>query len=152
PEPPELRGAVLRAYFGGRFDVGGAGYVDNVYGYDIKSAYPSIQQHLPCLACGVTWAGTRTYDAAAPWALWHVQWSIPRGSIWAPFPWRFNQSIYYLGRGEGWYHASEVAAALRLYPTCLDVLEGFVMSPGCDHRPFDWIPSVYERRRELEQA
>jgi hypothetical protein len=97
PEPPELHDPVRRVYFGGRFDVAGAGYVDDVYGYDIKSAYPYIQQHLPCLACGVNWEKTRTYDPAGPWALWRVRWDIPRSNTWAPFPWRHKQSIYYLG-------------------------------------------------------
>jgi hypothetical protein len=26
------------------------------------------------------------------------------------------------------------------------------MTPGCDHKPFGWIPKVYEQRRKLEQA
>lgn len=160
-EPSWARDAVLTAYYGGRFDTTGAGYVGPCYDYDIRSAYPTFLQDLPCLA-HATWMPTDHYDPEPPWALWAVVWRVPEGTPWPPFPLRYDRRILYPLDGQGWYHASEVAAAVRwwgLNPRVgppapgecgIRVLRGFVIRPGCDEQPFAFVPEVFDERTSLK--
>lgn len=45
--PTEYQKIAYENYFGGRFEVFKRGYFDQVYEYDIKSAYPSVIKRLP---------------------------------------------------------------------------------------------------------
>lgn len=150
--PPEsIADPVLRGYYGGRFEIAGTGFFENVHSYDINSAYPSVLQHVPCLK-HVTYQETTTYDPDAI-ALWRVEWNVGDNHRWGPFPWRnYNKSIHYPVNGEGWYWYKEVAAARRMYGAdAIRVTEGIVLTPQCGHTPFDFIPDVYNVRKEYKR-
>lgn len=50
--PASMRRAVSCAFFGGRFEQCVRGPINLVWGYDLASAYPYAECHLPCLAHG----------------------------------------------------------------------------------------------------
>lgn len=143
------------AYFGGRFDAAVFGWLEDCYQNDIKSAYPSIARYLPCLKC-CEWVQDLhpRYATLAKHGLYHVSWSVPSRSRWGPFPHRTPQGlIYYPYDGAGWYHAEEVRAAIEFYgEDAIKITEGWALISRCDHRPFDFIDSLYALRKELEST
>jgi hypothetical protein len=149
PVPEKMVDYTSRAFFGGRFETASLGQFENVYYYDIASAYPNIIQNLPCLAHG-TWRKVRKYQPDAKVALWHLKWDVDTLS-WAPFPWRDDKGMisFPLG-GEGCYYASEVAAAIAMFPNGVKVLDGWVYTQTCEHKPFAWVPEVYRLRAEYK--
>ena len=148
--PPEpVHKAALHAYFGGRFENSIIGYVPKAYSYDIRSAYPAITQGLPCLAHGA-WSQSKKVSRFGVYRVeWNCEDQVP---VWGPFPFRTeSHAIVYPMSGEGWYWGDEVAAAMRLFPGCVTVNEGWLFTPGCQHRPFDFVPSYYKLRATLKQ-
>lgn len=147
-----LRLACLHAYYGGRTELFVQGEFDRVTEYDICSAYPAIARNLPSLA-NARWT-QESYDPTWPakhtWGIWHVKWDLPRGTILAPFPVRRRTSISYPLQGEGWYHTSEVRAALAKYPD-IEVIEGWCCHPTDPTKPFAFIDRLYAERRELKR-
>ena len=149
PVPDKMVDYASRAFFGGRFETPSLGHFADVYYYDIASAYPNIIQTLPCLAHG-TWRKVRKYEPDAKVALWHVKWDVETYS-WCPFPWRDAQGmISFPQGGEGCYWASEVTAAMAMFPQGVTVLDGWVYTQSCDHVPFSWVPEVYRLRAEYK--
>lgn len=153
--PPESwKTPVLAAYFGGRFELYKAGRHENVYTYDIRSAYPHIIRSLPCLTHMVY----TVHDGyvQTTWGIYEVEWRVPDDSIWPPFPFRYERQIYYPLAGRGFYHASEVEAARRFYGDSITVLRSYVATPhcgkvGCDGKPFAFVPGYFEFRKELKR-
>lgn len=154
--PEKYSEAVLSAYFGGRFELHRSGRHENVFTYDIRSAYPYILTGLPCL----THMTYREYDGyvVSEWALYQVQWSVPDGNMWGPFPFRIENTrqIVYPLSGMGWYHSAEVHAAMAMYGTSIHVIKSIVMLPACtdnncDGKPFRFIPDYFRYRDELKQ-
>jgi len=45
--PYAVQDLAYRSYFGGRFEITSRGYMENIYHYDIKSAYPHAMAELP---------------------------------------------------------------------------------------------------------
>jgi len=141
---------ILSGYQGGRFDLSAFGHVGQAYENDINSAYPYQALHLPCLSCGA-WEYRRDYDAGAPWSIWFVSWDLDKSALWSPFPYRFaGHGEGYLRNGSGWYWANEVQEAIALYPSAIQVREGYVFRVGCSHRPFEFIEEYYKYRNELK--
>jgi hypothetical protein len=142
---------VLRAYYGGRVELHRQGWTAKVTASDVRSAYPAAAMRLPSLADATVIPVTR-YQPFEPYALWRVKWAIGN-SHWqiAPFPVRLpSGQICYPLKGDGVYHASEVAMALRLgFP--VDVLDGVVLRPAGEETPFDWIQDVYEHRARFKR-
>lgn len=141
-----------RAYFGGRIDAAGYGFVDPVYHYDIVSAYPDAIRYLPDLS-RLEWkfskgeppAGDRLYAA-------RIRWQIPEAK-WGPLPWRSkNGSIRYPLSGEGWYWKSEAEAAFNKFGReNFQVLECWY-SRGEIRYPFlALIEEAFEYRRQLKR-
>jgi hypothetical protein len=146
-------GTVCRhAYFGGRAQTLLLGNVPEVWQYDINSAYPEVTRRLPT-ARG-EWHATQDYEPA-PWAVWLVRWHIPgklNTGLYGPLPWRnHNGTLWYPRNGYGWYWAPEVAAAMELWPGCIDIERGIVFTPESDIRPFSFIDDMYAMRQELKR-
>lgn len=141
--------AIMRAYFGGRSELAIGGLIENAYGYDIRSAYPSIMRSLPCLA-HLDRELVSSYDPRTL-AVWHVEWSIPLDSRWGPFPWRDAKgNVKYPACGEGWYWSSEVAIAMKHFPDMITVIEGFTYTRQCSDLPFDFINHLFDYRNQLK--
>lgn len=123
---PELYEVATRAYFGGRIDAVGYGFVDPVYHYDVVSAYPSAIRFLPDLS-QVTWVHAEGNDLpTAGVYVARIRWRIPP-TKWGSFPWRnHNGSIRFPLVGEGWYWKAEVESAIaRFGRDCFDVKEAW---------------------------
>lgn len=152
---PDVKRAVMHAYYGGRFESAVFGPVEGpVFEYDITSAYPAQMRKLPCLT-HASWvrvgADTRWLDGGTGpmyTSLWRVRWNLPDAQPWGPFPFRLRDgTIIAPRRGEGWYWREEVMAARDLFAT-IEVTDGYVLVKGCQCRPFDWVPEVYDWRMQ----
>jgi len=160
--PARLRGPIHEAYFGGRAEASMIGPVEGpIYGYDIRSAYPSEMVTLPCLKCGrwrrLAVSGENRYvniGRVRPWSLCRVTWRPLKGRPrpkWGPLPKRPRVgSNMWPTHGTGWFWGVEVLAASR--HAQLDIKECWTYSTPCDHRPFAYLADLYEKRRELKRA
>lgn len=173
---PELRYAIECAFFGGRFEDSVVGLVKRpVHGYDISSAYPYAETHLPCLQCGfwsfdkrMTLSKMRQIVKRGGLVLgrFHVR-HVPdkerREIAWCPLPFRSDKgSISYGTNFSGWSWAPELISALEGWPDLVElgssngdeekVSRGmghaWVYETRCDHQPFAFIPNVYRQRNE----
>lgn len=148
--PRQLRGPVMRAYLGGRFELFQQGIHDVAHSYDINSAYPTQAANLPTLRGG--WTPTRKYDPRAI-AVWHVRWDCTKTDCPVmPFPHRYKRRISYPQKGIGWYWADEVRAAIELHGDRIQVMDGWKFYPDDDARPFAFVPEYYAMRLAAKQA
>jgi hypothetical protein len=154
--PPEKYSEpILSAYFGGRFELFESGEHKDVHLYDIRSAYPAILATLPCQTHMVY----RDESGYVPseWAVYHCSWNVPKRTPYPPFPFRDAKSrqILYPTVGKGWYHASEVRAAMRLFGDSIVVDRSILFIPSCPDScpglPFGFVPQYYEYRNVLKQ-
>lgn len=150
--PKELTDAAIRAYFGGRIDVQGYGFVDPVYHYDIVSAYPSAIRFLPDLS-SLEWnyAEGERPPISAGVSVSKIRWQISE-TKWGAFPWRNRQgSIRWPLAGEGWYWQREIEAAIeRFGPQSVEYLATWY-SEGEIFYPFkDAVEEAFAYRRELK--
>lgn len=146
---------VMSAYFGGRFELAVSGEHRNVYTYDIRSAYPFILSGLPCQT-HLVYSRYSGY-VQSELALYRVTWNVPEESYWPPFPFRIEgtKQIIWPTSGEGYYHSSEVHAAMRMYGDAITIIESWVFQShcgeaGCAGQPFRFIPEYYQYRNELK--
>ena len=145
---------ILGAYGGGRFEIPEIGYVGDLHGYDVNSAYPHIICNLPCLAhgefrrvreyipgaIGVYLAGSRTAGKFAPF-FYRTKERTPDGLA--------QTAIYYAHGGKRWVWQDELAIARKHFgPDAIPVYDGYVWEPACDHKPFANVPELYELRKE----
>lgn len=108
------------AYFGGRIDARGWGVADDIYHYDITSAYPSAMRECPSLV-GLHWHSSQTIPDGA-FSLVHVRWKLRGKHAWHPFPFRLSDgSIIYPAEGEGIYWNVEIQAAQEAYGNQLHI-------------------------------
>lgn len=155
--PPELvLDASQFAYYGGRVEC--VQYGDRqgpVHQYDLNSAYPAAMRSVPCRATGCGHWQRWSNPGAAEWSLasfavHHVRWSFPRGSVVYPFPWRSARGgVYFPREGEGWVWTPELLAARdQDLARSLTVLESWEWVEGsCGHLPpYAWIARVYQER------
>ena len=146
--PPVLEKPAATAYFGGRFEILRQGILNDVWEYDINSAYPDAMQHLPCLAHGewttgvrseiylvhLQWAGTDRYDRNDP----------------GPFPFRQQDgTIVYPASGRGWYWSWEVETAKEIGLWNITIDKAWSWVQECDHKPASWVPALYDYRKSL---
>lgn len=154
--PEHIEQLTHYAYFGGRFDCAMIGWFTDVWQYDIKSAYPDQIRYLPCLKC----AEWKKYDYAdfrrdglPEWGLVQVEWNLDENTPWPPFPHRDSKgNIFYPYRGKGWYHASEVTAAMELFPNSIIFITGWQLVKNCNHVPFDFVDAIFQLRKEMPYA
>lgn len=152
--PPAIMDVAGRAYFGGRIDIRGYGFVNPCYHYDIVSAYPSATRFLPDLS-GIEWKyrkGQPPEDAEIYVA--HCRWDIPPESVWwTPFPWRHtNGTIRYPYAGQGWYWHPEVRAAQARYPGCVEVVGYWKAEGNLSYPMKPLIEETFKYRAELKAA
>jgi hypothetical protein len=147
PVPDKMSRAVACAYVGGRFEICYIGrYHGPVWQNDINSAYPYIIQNLPCLAHGEWKASTDV----KPEGIYQVEWKYSDPCYWGGLPYRNRQgAITFPLSGSGWYWGTELLAAERLYPSSFHIRRGWYFDRQCDHRPFQFIPTVYRDRQRL---
>lgn len=152
--PDEMREPVDWSYFGGRFEILGPGVVDEeVWEYDIKSAYPASYRDLPCRVHG-TWVHRRTPSKTLSVNdLYHVKWNV-LGSRYGPFPVRdaVHKSVCYPWSGEGWFWGHEVIPARAIWGRKISLRDAWVHRPACGCRPFEWIAKPFQRRQELGES
>ncbi len=145
PTYPALNDAIMRAYFGGRFETKLLGISPVCWSHDLKSAYPSAFLNLPTLKG--EWKHVTTYDESAEWSVWRVRWALSPTNTINPFPYRSKRRISYPYAGEGYYWQPEVMAARRHYN--IEVLEGYVFLPYSGAKPFAFLSHAYAARKHF---
>jgi hypothetical protein len=149
--PSEVAYASLCAYFGGRTELFQQGRIPLVSQYDICSAYPYAAISLPSLA-GATWGLCRNEDDQFEHGLFPCRWSVTPSARLGPFPYRTKGGrICYPLNGSGWYHATEIRDARRLYGDDIRVGQGWVPRTDSSENPFAFIPELYAYRRKLKE-
>lgn len=148
--------AVLRAYFGGWFQLFKQGVFDTVYNYDINSAYPYAMLDCPTLDGSRAVYATEYSDH--PYAIWHIKWDWNESGAFElhthsvrPFPFRTPKGkVEYPNQGEGYYHASLVAEAKKWFD--FEIVDGWLLYPANDKKPFDFINPIARKRLEYKKA
>ena len=141
--PKSEHDSLLHSYFGGRIQCLRLGRFDKVYSYDIRSAYPYIISQMPRFYL----QPIRRVSEIGPWSVVRVSWNIPPEARLGPFPFRLRDgSIQFYLNGEGYYHASEVLAAMRMFPKHIEVLEIWEIPYNDNMRPFAWLEEMYKYR------
>ncbi len=107
------------AYYGGRIELAGIGTWQNVYNYDINSAYPYALSLLPTWKEeDFKWYKLNPTDeteqaAIIQWrqmGMMHVHFEFPREWSWYPFPVRRNGNVFYPRTGATWVMSPEFFA------------------------------------------
>lgn len=143
----EIERAAQHAYFGGHFEQYQAGhYEGKIWLYDINSAYPYHIQNLPSLA-GATWQYTTDYDPDAM-GMWFCSYEDYDNDYIRPhpLPWRGKGGIVgFPAHNTGvWVWHPEAKFATTVH-------HGYVLTPGNDTKPFDWVGEMYVRRRQWQK-
>ena len=117
------------AYYGGRIEAAAKGeFVEQMYDYDINSAYPYAFSLLP------VWEPNdlirvNGLDPAGRMGMYYVKWGIRQGLGYYPFPFRSaNGNVFYPASGQGWYMSPEVHAAVDVFgANQVEIEEGFLL-------------------------
>lgn len=151
--PPSMIEAVACAFFGGRAEISRNGYVRGpISGYDVSSAYPAHASLLPCLEHG-RWERVTSERALRGRDVVHA---LVHGHIrdapgaWAPLPVRLSSASIVFPRSgaSGWWWRDEWLAAREGW-SGLEFDYAYVLRRECDCKPFDFLPRVFDRRREV---
>lgn len=153
PLPPQVEQAALHAYFGGRIELLAYGNEpqSQFWECDVRSAYPSAIQHLPCLSCG-EWIHN---GVESDFTMVRVRWNVPDYAPFCPLPWRAETTgnVYFPPRGEGWYWWPEIESAVRHWGiTPFTILETYTYKTECTHKPFAFVPQLYQLRADWRAA
>lgn len=153
--PPLIQAIAEKAFFGGRTEITSLGPVPGpIHGYDINSAYPAAIATLPEIR-DKKWFRVREYRPGM-WGFYRVRWKQRRSDCWGLFPLRGamlptgkrSVSLLYPTDGEGWFHSSEVDAAIAVAPDAVEIVDGRVIEPT--GKPFDWVLEMAARRLEYK--
>jgi len=150
---PEVRSALAHAFFGGRFEILHYGSIpEDLFSYDISSAYPYAFTFLPCLAHGA-WERVAGRNALAEieradgaLVRYRLPWVSALGknerdaegrlrasrTPWGPFPFRDGDGniLFPVTSGGGWVHKTEFLAALAAYPN-VELVEAWIYKVQC---------------------
>lgn len=150
----DMRDAVAKSFFGGRFENSHHGPIDGpVFNGDISSAYPYQITRLPCLTHG-SW---ERVDNPTPGQLERarlalVHWHTPKGSVdrhqaFGPWPVRASTgTIAFPLTGEGgWVWRDEWFAGLKIATRAI-AKEAWLYHTDCDCQPFKSVPDYYRER------
>lgn len=152
PTLPEMKEAVACAFFGGRFENSVIGEIEEeIYSYDISSAYPYQLCFLPCLLHGhweLTSDRAKIEDPSVSAAL--VRYSLGadiRTRDWGPFPFRMptGSICFPIESGGGWVWRDEYIQGERLFKH-VQFHEAWIYHRECDCIPFERIPEYYCER------
>lgn len=145
---PAFLEVCTRAYFGGRIDVLGYGFVEPVYHYDIVSAYPAAIATLPNLQ-KLTWKHRQGKPRGNIYVA-KVAWNTPVEK-WPPLPWRSkNGTILYPPEGEGWYWFSEVESAIEKFGNKIKIKECWEAEGELEYPFTNLITETFQYRRKLK--
>lgn len=119
-----------QAYFGGHVDMYiPKGPIDNnnkiIYHYDINSLYPTGMKYLPFPTGKITYFIPRSNDSLKllnkilKLGIYRVKIKAPKNLLHPIIPVKINgNSIYPLGKWEGWYYSQELVNAEKYRYTC----------------------------------
>jgi hypothetical protein len=150
--PRDLRNAWRCAFFGGRIENVLTGTLEHVNSYDVNSAYPHsaslLPRHLPARA----WKFRPTRRLLEHrLAVYHVVWSVS-AEVAGPFPFRSRGGlITFPLSGGGWYHAPEVAAALRVFSRGISIDSVWYQEEDTPSKMSVILPSLYTTRQRLKR-
>lgn len=143
--------AITRAYFGGRIEAFKLGSFLSIFAYDICSAYPHAISMLPCTREN-HFIYTPKYRKG--FGVWHVRYKFPKDINIGVFPFRLvDGSIKFPLQGEGWYWNPEIEVALKHWPECIEILEGYYIEDSKKPTPLRTLfPNLYEARKNFKRA
>jgi DNA polymerase type B, organellar and viral len=140
-------------YAGGRFERFHIGRYQNVYAFDINSAYPWAISHLPSLTEG-HWRHNSNVNrnGIAEFGIYRVSLRERFGQPAGPLFCRDRRgNISYPWKVDGWYWSPEIKAMLAAYPELIEcITEGWEYL-GWESRPFAFVADVYETRRRMKR-
>jgi len=145
-----LLDAVMRAYFGGRFENSIIGPVhETVHSWDISSAYPYQIYKLPCLIHG-KWRYTKNINdinTAKSAVIKYVLHKPKKKKLWGPFPFRLSDGTILCPEysGGGWVWKDEFLQANRVFDN-IEFKAAYVYHTDCDCHPFEKIAEYYAER------
>jgi hypothetical protein len=167
------------AFVGGRIELLRQGYAEDqpLWVYDIASAYPYICTQLPSMRDG-TWehGGELSFRELVDRtpsiiSMFRVRWNFPLASIgrkpnlaipFYPFPYRVRQKglVQFPSSGHAWLMRDELMAGMDWHQTFfpgkqlalhMTIEEYSIFHPGNDEKPYDFLPKLYEMRKELKK-
>lgn len=145
---PELWRASRQAYYGGRVEQFKIGTFNDVYVYDINSAYAYAATMLPVMLRKPLFK--RQYEHA-PFSLWFCEYDFRNLDCYFGLlpnrETRGNATRYRL-RGKGYFYQPEISYILQHYPECIDIKKGFVL-PYQRANFTDAIEILYQLRLQL---
>jgi hypothetical protein len=140
--PDDFRRATQYAYHAGHIQVAQVGhYVGDVHVADIRSAYPFALTQLPSFK-GARITRTKEYVPGAV-ALYRisVDYGYRKSGLY-PTPWRgSNGAIGYPRNVDTWIWWPE-------YQPEMQVIDGYIIEPASQTKPFEYIREMYEIRRQ----
>lgn len=152
--PREVLQAADYAFFGGRFEHSMIGMREQVYGFDIVSAYPYQAYYLPCLTHS-KWKLVKRERGlqSARQACVHFDVQDIGSEVWAPLPCRLkNGSIVFPRSGfSGWVWLDEYRAAVENW-NGVRFREAWVLHQDCDCQPFSELLSLFRQRVALGKS
>jgi len=144
------------AYYGGRFENMGIGTFENVYTYDINSAYPYAMSMLKTLNFASEWKHVDRPSFAHGYgeqAVFLVEWEVSKNVPFGPLPWRDAQGrIFFPTNGLGWYWFPEVVAARKMFGNAIKLREVWFQDEGQPSKFTREIPRLYNLRKRLQKA
>jgi hypothetical protein len=155
PVIPEMELPVAASFFGGRFENSVIGLIsEEVYNYDISSAYPYQLCFLPCLLHG-RWEHTKDRQRLIGAQNGLVRYRLPFSSetknlAWGPFPFRSEDGSISFPHtsGGGWVWKEEFLAGESLFTNiCFE--SAWLYHTDCDCKPFADIPGYYLERLRI---
>lgn len=154
PWPKEVEDWANMAYYGGRFEITTVGHIEEqVYEYDIGSAYPDSMRKLPCLVHG-------------KWSM-HLSTKLPDADLYiAAITYKKRNAFFAIGelggfpcrtksghlcwprQSAGVYWSPEIRSAIALGHD-VKCVRAWVYEKQCDCKPFDWIEPLYDYRKSI---
>ena len=157
--PIEVQNLANMAYYGGRFEITRVGAIrEQVYEYDIRSAYPDAMRRLPCL-CHGRWehlgAKELRNEKGLFIAVCRFKHAVNRQdgiSQLGGLPVRSREGhLFWPRQGGGIYWSPEIRSA-ELLGAKISFRDGFVYHRECDCPSFEWVKQLYDYRRSIGSA
>ena len=152
--PPEVIDLAQMAYYGGRFEITRTGFIDQeVWEYDIQSAYPAAMSNLPCLMHGRWECFGPGDNVLSDKDLYVAAVSFSHGpnglGCLYGLPIRSKEGhLYWPRQGNGIYWSCEIRSAEALGARC-KISHGWRYIKSCDCKMFDWVEELFEYRKSI---
>lgn len=140
------------SYFGGWFEQFSKGYHEQVYKYDINSAYPAIMKELPDISDG-EWFITTKDERSCTFGFVRVKYTSIRGYI-QPNPVLTSQSLKYptLPKHRRYITLDRYRFLLDNELAILEPEEFVLFYPNTNYKPFGYMQQLYDKRLLLKIA